>query len=422
MDKNVLVTNLGGHEDLALAAAVDAKRDLAVTAARDTTLRAWRPSTGKPLCDMRGHTGPVTSILLCPVDGSVVSGSLDCSVKLWNVDDNVGTLSKSIYTFNGIKCLCWLPEATSGRDKRRIVVTGSDGGKVEAFDLDKESSASMLALRDAHDDAVTAVDAVATSDGDSSFMLAAGSRNGRIKVWRVSLEGETCQAITQYVSKDTRGAADDLESHHVRCVLSLRFLPGLSHRVAYGDAGHNLKVLDWRAKKLRKLANHDSKEGGGFTDSISLVSEDKTGSDGAILAATSFDVDTGVGRINFFHCWHDGDDWPLPKYVCSWQDDDAGRMLGLSLSSDGDTLSAVTAGRECRVWRVGGKLPRRANAVVLRPLGLVLPGHAIDSGSSDSEDDDLASGRSSVNDSDQHGDIVSEEGHAGSSGWSCAIL
>ncbi len=145
--REVMVNELDGHEDLALAADVDADRDLAVTAGRDTRVLVWKPSAHEQTCSLRGHTGAVTSLAVLPAEANAgigvsvddvagLSGSIDCSLKVWNLTE--GKLVKSIYTYNGIKCLAYSAEMG-------LVVTGTDGGKLEFFDL--RSNAAVHSIK-----------------------------------------------------------------------------------------------------------------------------------------------------------------------------------------------------------------------------------------------------------------------------------
>ena len=53
--------------------------------------------------------------------------------------------------------------------------------------------------------------------------------------------------------------------------------------IYFGDHGCNLKLLDWRANRVTKAGNH--LQDLGFTDALSRH--------GRLLAATTYDIDTG---------------------------------------------------------------------------------------------------------------------------------
>lgn len=95
--------------------------------------------------NLRGHTNAITCVSLLTAQQSkelysqmvendneeasprlVISTSVDCCIKLWNIED--GSVLRSIYTFSGITALCYLPTLNS-------CVIGSEGGKLEVYSL-----------------------------------------------------------------------------------------------------------------------------------------------------------------------------------------------------------------------------------------------------------------------------------------------
>ena len=190
------------HEDLSLACDADTQRGVAITAGRDTTLLAWRmEEPDKHLSSLRGHTGTVSAVALLQASANAalgkkeasalaVSGSSDCSLKVWDV--LAGRMVKSVYTYNGIKCLAMLDHL--------LVLTGTDGGKLEAFDL--ASGRRAFSVR-AHEDAVTAVSV--SHQGEDVHVVSA-SREGEIKVWQRRGEEEL---RCLFASEDVRPADED---------------------------------------------------------------------------------------------------------------------------------------------------------------------------------------------------------------------
>ena len=150
---------------------------------------------------LRGHTGQVTGVkfLSCEAIEKVktalnypnfsigaVSVSEDCSIKIWDLSS--GNLLKSIYTYNGITKLEVLPETT-------CTITGTDGGKLEIYDL--TSGLSPFSER-VHDEAVSAL---CTKKTDI-ITLASGGNDGIIKLFQ--LEENSCTLRCLFVSENLK--------------------------------------------------------------------------------------------------------------------------------------------------------------------------------------------------------------------------
>ena len=404
VNREVIVHDFGGHEDLAVAAAVDSSRDIAITGARDTRVLVWKLSTREQVASLRGHTGSVTGLLIlpsaanprlgCSMEDTIgVSSSTDCCLKVWNLSK--GELVKSIYTYNGIKCLAYSEELD-------MIISGTESGKLEFFDV-AEASAAVHSIKDAHEEAITAVDF-------SGRRVASGSRDGIIKIWEY--DGQKL-ARCFFASEDVSAAADE-HATHLRCIAALRLLP--EDLVAYGDSGCNVKILQWKCGLLHKLPNHTGEHG--FTDCLELS--------GDLLAATSYDVDTGQGHVNVFKVVPGQ---IVPSYLCSWSDEETSRIhgLGVSCGGGGKQLCYVTCGKEIKLWRtIRGRrdLPRGEDAVVVRSSMLPLfSDEAVDSGSSD--DDEELTDTESENDAagrrrNRSRDRRVDEG--GNSKWWCTIM
>ncbi len=163
-------------------------------------------------------------------------------------------------------------------------------------------------LQDAHTDVVTAVDF-------SGRRICSGSRDGIVKVWQME-DRKTVRCL--FASEDVN-AAEEEQTAHLRCIASLRLLPG--ELVAYGDSGCNVKVLDWKCGLLHKLPNHVGDVG--FTDCLRLAG------DKSVLLASSYDIDTGLGHTNVFKVVAGQ---TVPSYLCSWSDEETGRIHGIGAS------------------------------------------------------------------------------------------
>ena len=56
-----------------------------ISGSGDRLIRLWDPATGKERRRLQGHTGAVLSLALAPDGKRLASGSADCTVRIWNL-------------------------------------------------------------------------------------------------------------------------------------------------------------------------------------------------------------------------------------------------------------------------------------------------------------------------------------------------
>ena len=191
---------------------------------------------------LRGHTGAVTGVRFLSPEATeaialgldapqlricAVSGSQDCSVKVWDLE--TGSLVKSYYTYNGITRLEVVPRTT-------CTITGTDGGKLELYDL--ATGQSPFSQR-VHEEAVTAL---YVRDSDSPAVIS-GSQDGIIKFF--TLEEDSFSLRCLFVSENIKTDPDT--SVHIRPVYS----------IAIG--GINCKIRVTSLTKLSEKYNFSAK-------------------------------------------------------------------------------------------------------------------------------------------------------------------
>ena len=167
------------------------------------------------LHSLRGHTGPVTSVRLLPRfklhskadangeenttewSSAAVSGSQDCSLKIWDLAS--GSLISSTYTYNPITRLVLLP---GGQNEEIGAITGTDGGKLELFQLHDQPT-SLLSER-VHEEGITGLASrkISNHHGGEMVVVASGARDGVVKVHRVEENGKRLSCL--YVSEEVR--------------------------------------------------------------------------------------------------------------------------------------------------------------------------------------------------------------------------
>ncbi|XP_068218293.1 uncharacterized protein [Palaemon carinicauda] len=402
-DNNYEVYTLEGHNDIILS--VDCTDEYIISASRDTTVKVWRVFETKEERSLRGHTASVTAVAFLPVElacsllkkfeddpdsfASVytkvspdtrvlaASGSLDCSLRVWDI--TTGESFGSIYTYNGItvmQCGKW------------GAVTGTEGGKLEFWCI---TTGNRHAFVNAFQCQVTALHI------ENNHRIYAGSAEGDVGIWQYSMSSRTVSSV--FIM--------ELESHAYVPLKSLAALVGVGGILFFGDSGPNLKVLDWKKGSVTRLRNH--KGDIGMTDSLALAA------DGHLLSS-SYCIDTGRSSINVREA-------ATGKYVCSLVDTDEGRYLAISCSPG----IIVTGGHLLKVWIQGEK--RNGQKKIKSPgRAIVTPKFyhrfSLKAAESASEDNtDWASSSDEENDYDNDSsEDISDGTPEATSNWWCNIL
>ncbi|KAF2269326.1 WD40 repeat-like protein [Lojkania enalia] len=83
-------------------------------------IHIWSVQTGQLLDRLSGHEGPVSSLAFSPDGGTLVSGSWDHTVRLWNIFARTQT-SEPLQLMSDVLCVAFRP------DSKQIAVTTLDG-------------------------------------------------------------------------------------------------------------------------------------------------------------------------------------------------------------------------------------------------------------------------------------------------------
>ncbi|KAK7478167.1 hypothetical protein BaRGS_00030614, partial [Batillaria attramentaria] len=321
----VEVSELPGHSDIITAVCV--QNSILVTGSRDTTVKVWDVQDGRELRNLGGHVEAVTCLTILPPsevaalrelkgeslklnedDSIIISGSADSTFRLWSL--KTGKFLKSWYTYNYITCLDY--SYTS-----HLLVTSSDGGKLDLWNLQTSEKISMRA----YEEAVTGLKV-------SGDILYSASADGLMMVHKICDK----MLVPLFVSEDIKLAAGD----GMVMRRPIRSLEVSQQTIIYGEDAVNLKLLDWRTGLVRKLANHTT--GFAYTDALCLYDN--------LLFSTSYDLDKGTGYVNVRQ-------WPSGEYLASLNDEFTERILciGCTQLSSGNLL-VVCGGTQLMSYEV----------------------------------------------------------------------
>ncbi|XP_034409684.1 vegetative incompatibility protein HET-E-1 [Cyclopterus lumpus] len=312
---------LEGHNDIVTC--VVAVDNLVVSGSRDTTVKVWHVPTATEQKNLGGHSGGVTclsapppeyckrlarSLSLSDKERFILSGSADCNVKIWAL--SIGQCVKSLYTFNVVTALCFVPEGDG------YIITGSDGGKVQAWSWHTFENCQSI---NAHQEAVTSIQ----TQGPLVF---SGAAEGGVSVWENRCSDRDPLRLLHHWGEEVTGCGGGSGG---RLTLSPR---GDRAFLAYGRAW--LKILHWRTGTSSKLTNHNSITG--ITDCVHQT--------GGLLIGSCYDLANGESSLNLFSL-------PQCRYLASLTWPDAPRILCFAAWTTGSGDHRwVTGGRDLIVW------------------------------------------------------------------------
>ncbi|XP_077509851.1 uncharacterized protein LOC144120915 isoform X2 [Amblyomma americanum] len=311
---NFTCTLLLGHNDTVRSVAVD--QNLVVSASDDTTLRVWSVQAGRELCSLRGHISSVNAVLLLSSEQTeavcfrmgctstyrlAVSGSSDACLNVWLALE--GRLLRSMYTYNAITALGAITEDCH-------IIVGTEGGKLEVWDLAKGAPLSSVI---GHDGAIVSIWV------DRAGTVFTASSDGSLKVWQW-LSNELC-AVQVHDALTQEG-----------CQLNCVAVDG--SKIFVGRDSAYVKVIDWATGRIDYLKNHPHDLGS--TKAVFVKD--------SLLLSSSFDKYTGNSMVNMRTL-------PGGAYVGTLKCSGQGRMNALASDIvEENVLRIVTGGAGLAVW------------------------------------------------------------------------
>ena len=248
--------------------------------------------TWRPVGTLKGHDWAVTSLAVTPDGQTLVSASLDNTIKLWDLE--TGTLVKTLWTSDGdITSIAVTPDG-------RTLVYGGDGLGIVDFNTGER----IAPLKDLTDDICTVA---LTHEGHRLF---SGDMEGRIDVWDLD--------------RGTRLAS--MTGHSDR-VNAIAITPDDSTLIS-GSHDRTLKIWDLQTCRLKKtLTGHQA---GVLSIAISP--------DGKRAASGSWDRTLR---------W-----WDLETGDCIASVAVGNDVAGLCFSPNGEILGSITREGTVSIWKV----------------------------------------------------------------------
>jgi len=178
-DGSILIGSLPGgcrreHSASVNSVAISSRSKTIVSGSDDATIKVWDSHFGRVIWSFKKHSDSVNSVAITPDGKIVVSGSNDATIKVWDVQS--GQLIRSFQGHSLGKLS--FPVKSVALDGNTIISGGADK-TVKIWDL---HSGELIRTLTGHSDSVNTV--AVSPDGKT---IASGSSDGTIKVWGIKL-------------------------------------------------------------------------------------------------------------------------------------------------------------------------------------------------------------------------------------------
>jgi WD40 repeat protein len=331
------VRQLLGHEGY--VESVDYSSDIrfVVSGSLDNTVRIWDVDTGECVKILRGHTDNVFGVSFSPNNQYVVSGSGDKTVRIWDVEsgDCIKTLKGHTGDVNDV----------SFSPNNQYVVSGSGDNTVRIWDLE---SGDCIKTLEGHTDYVRGV-----SFSPNNQYVVSGSNDKTVRIWDVE-SGDCIKTL----------------EGHTNMVMGVSFSPNNQYVVS-GSIDKTVRIWDMESGDcVKTLEGHTSPVYGvSFSPNDQYVvsgSSDKT--------IRIWDVESGdcIKTLEGHTHWVNGVSFsPNNQYVVSGSSDKTvriwdvesgdciktleghtGRVLGVSFSPNNQSVVSGSWDKTVRIWDV----------------------------------------------------------------------
>lgn len=258
VDNWICVNTLTDHSDTVNCIAISPDGQTLVSGSADKTIKIWNLKTGRQLHTIEGHSDTINCVAISPDGQTIVSGSADKTIKIWNLKTG-----RQVRSLGG-----WFP---------------------------------------AHLDSICSV--AITPDGQT---LISGSRDHTIKLWNMATGKQTGT-----LSQDSWG------------VYSVAITPD-GQAIASDTLDHTIKLCSLATEEL--LQN--------FTDHSDWIWAIAISPDGKILASGSQDCTVKLWNLENGKLFHTLTEHNNPVH-------------SVSFSSDGQILASGSYDNTIKLWSVG---------------------------------------------------------------------
>jgi serine/threonine protein kinase len=202
-----LKSTLTGHTDSVWPVAISSDGKTLVSGSNDKTIKIWNLQTEELKSTLTGHTDLVNSVAISSDGKTLVSGSNDKTIKIWNLqtEELKSTLTGHTY---------WVYSVAISSDGKTLV-SGSGDKTIKIWNLQTGELKSTLT---GHTDSVWSV--AISPDGKT---LVSGSNDKTIKIWNLqtgelksTLTGHTDRVYSVAISPDGKTLVSGSEDKTIK--------------------------------------------------------------------------------------------------------------------------------------------------------------------------------------------------------------
>ena len=248
-----LACTLTRHSNSVFSLVISPDGQTLVSGSRDDTIKIWQLSTGQELRTLTGHSGSVFSVAISPDGQTLVSGNDDDTIKIWELSTGRELRTLTVHPLD-VFSLAISPDG-------QTLVSGSAFSRIKICQL---STGRELRTLTGHFGSVFSL--VISPDGQTLF---SGSEDKRIKIWELST-GQELRTLTG----------------HSGSVYSVAIRPD-GQTLVSGSDDDTIKIWELSTgRELRTLTGHSSR-----VNSVAISP------DGQTLVSGSWDYTIKIWRV-----------------------------------------------------------------------------------------------------------------------------
>ena len=168
-----IVHTITGHSGYVTSVAISPDGQTLVSGSNDKTIKIWQLSTGQELRTLTGHSGWISSLAISPDGQTLVSGSWDKTIKIWQL-----STGQELRTLTGhsahVGSVAISPDG-------QTLVSGSGDNTIKIWEL---STGRELRTLTGHSASVSSL--AISPDGQTLVSGSGSDEGGTIKIWQLS--------------------------------------------------------------------------------------------------------------------------------------------------------------------------------------------------------------------------------------------